>query len=130
MCTPDCDSEKEIAKLPDLIAAKGWSCAGVRKLRESDDHSYLIGSSGPIEGGDGPNDIRVMTGITFSVTAREEDLKVRVGWPGQMNTTYTCFSAEQVMYWLSKFIPFVEKDLEETKAQIKAAREAREKEKQ
>lgn len=127
MCTPDCDSEAELAKLPALITAKGWSSGEVRKLRESDDHSYLIGSSGPTEDAGG---IRVLTGISFSITAREEDLKVRVGWPGQMNTTYTCFSADQVMHWLSKFLPFVEKDMEETISKIKAANEARKKEKQ
>lgn len=117
MCTPDCNSEEELAKLPDLITAKGWSCAGVRKLSVSDDHSYLHGSSGPTEGGEG--EIRVMTGISFSVTAREEDLKVRVGWPGQNNTTYTCFSAEQVMHWLEKFLPFAQKDHDEQMTALK-----------
>lgn len=112
MCPHDVDTHAELAKLPSLIKEKGWSCSDIRDhYANTEPGCWLAGSSGPTEG----DDIKVMTGTLFQVIAREDDLKVRVGWPGQFTTTYTCFSATQVMWWLEKILDLADREIAETK---------------
>lgn len=112
MCPHDVDTKAELDKLPSLLREKGWSSTEVKERYSNVEPGFwLQGSSGPIEG----DDIKVMTGTAFQVIAREDDLKVRVGWPGQFSTTYSCFSAEQVVWWLGKILDLAERDYEERK---------------
>jgi hypothetical protein len=115
MCPTDVDTKAELAKLPALLREMGWSCTEVKPEYpgSAGPGDWVQGSSGPTEGGsgEGPMSIRVMTGVPFQVIAREEDLKVRVGWPAQGTTTYSCSSADQVVWWLGKILDMAEKDI-------------------
>lgn len=110
MCNPDVDTKAELARLPRLLRERGWSSSEVKE----DYHGFagpgcwIQGSSGPTETTSG---ITLYTGTPFQVIAREDDLKVRVGWPGQFTTTYSCYTAEQVEYWLGKILELADKDL-------------------
>jgi hypothetical protein len=113
MCPHDVDTKAELDKLPKLLREKGWSSSEVKeKYANTEPGSWLQGSSGPTETHSG---ITLFTGTAFQVIAREDDLKVRVGWPGQFTTTYTCYSAEQVVWWLGKILELADKDYEERK---------------
>lgn len=113
MCPSDFDSHAELQKLPKLLREKGWSSTEVKDhYSGSDPGIWIQGSSGPIET---HNEITTFTGTAFQVIAREDDLKVRVGWPGQFTTTYSCFSAEQVVWWLSKILDLADREAEERK---------------
>jgi hypothetical protein len=94
MCPHNTDSHIELSKLPALIKEKGWSCSEIRGYyAHTEPGCWLQGDSG-----------YERNGTAFQVIAREDDLKVRVGWPGQFTTTYTCFSAMQVMWWLERIL--------------------------
>lgn len=111
MCPHDVDTHAELIKLPALIKEKGWSCSEIRDhYANTEPGCWLQGSDGATIDSGG---IKGMTGTPFQVIAREEDLKVRVGWPAQSTTTYTCFSAEQVMWWLERILGLAAKDMEE-----------------
>ena len=113
MCPHDVDTKAELRKLPNLLREKGWSCGEIRDhYANTEPGDWLQGSSGPTETHGG---ITLFTGTAFQVIAREDDLKVRVAWPGQFTTTYSCFSATQVVWWLEKILELADKDIEERK---------------
>lgn len=76
---------------------------------------WLQGSSGPCDTHRG---ITLFTGTAFQVIAREGDLKVRVAWPGQFTTTYSCFTADQVVWWLGKILDLADRDLKDRRASL------------
>lgn len=100
MCE-DCDPNTELKKLPELLREKGWFSSDVHSGYESLPGNWIDGSSGPCEKHQG---ITTYMGTAFQVSAHESDLKVRVAWPGQFTTTYSCYTAEQVVWWLSKIL--------------------------
>jgi len=110
MCPSDVDTKAELARLPLLLRERGWSSSEVKAdyPGSSGPGDWIQGSSGPTETASG---ITLFTGTPFQVIAREEDLKVRVGWPAQGTTTYTCYSAEQVEWWLGKILELADKDI-------------------
>lgn len=109
MCPPEKNPKEEILLLPNLIREKGWDCSDVRE-----NGTFMMGASDPPEPIDpnakGAAAIRVYSGVAFNITAREEDLKVRIAWPGQFTTSFSCSSAEQVVWWLGKMIAIAEED--------------------
>lgn len=108
MCPHDVDTKAELDKLPGLLREKGWSSTEVKDhYANTEPGFWLQGSSGPTETHGG---ITLFTGTAFQVIAREDDLKVRVAWPGQFTTTYTCYSADQVVWWLGKLLELADKD--------------------
>lgn len=110
MCPTDVDTKAELARLPALLREAGWSCSEVKAEYpgSAGPGDWIQGSSGPTETTSG---ITLFTGTAFQVIAREEDLKVRVAWPAQGTTTYSCFSAEQVVWWLGKILEMADKDI-------------------
>jgi len=111
MCIQDKEPREELKRLPEMLKEHGWSASPIHcNYSATSPGDWLQGSSGPTETHQG---ITLFTGTAFQVIAREEDLKVRVGWPGQMTTTYTCFTAEQVVWWLSKLLPLADKEIAE-----------------
>jgi hypothetical protein len=109
MCPTDVDTKAELAKLPLLLRERGWSSSEVKVdyLGSKGPGDWIQGSSGPTETTSG---ITLFTGTPFQVIAREDDLKVRVGWPGQMTTSYSCYDADQVVWWLGKILELADKD--------------------
>lgn len=109
MCWPNRNPNEEILKLPTLIREKGWDCSDVRE-----NGTFIQGASDPPEhiAPDviGAAAIRVYSGVAFNITAREEDLKVRIAWPGQFTTSFSCDSADQVIMWLGRMIAIAEED--------------------
>lgn len=112
MCKMDCNPQEEILKVPTLIREQGWSCS-----EYSEHYNIIVGGSDPSSPVDpnatGPEAITVYTGVVFNVQARGDDLKVRIGWPGQFTTSFSCDSAEQVIMWLGKMIAVASKDLKD-----------------
>jgi len=107
MCE-DCDPSTELKRLPKLLQEKGWSSSDIRAdYGVMEPGEWIQGSSGPCEKHQG---ITIYMGTAFQVIARENDLKVRVAWPGQFPTTYSCYTAEQVVWWLSKILDMADKD--------------------
>jgi hypothetical protein len=107
MCA-DCNPAEELKRLPKLLREKGWSSSNVKEHYASvEPGQWLQGSSGPCDTHHG---ITLFTGTAFQVIAREDDLKVRVAWPGQFTTTYSCYTAEQVVWWLGKILELADKD--------------------
>lgn len=103
-----CDPSAELQRLPKLLREKGWSSSEVKNhYGIMEPGEWLQGSSGPTETCQG---ITLFTGTAFQVIVREDDLKVRVGWPGQFTTTYSCYTAEQVVWWLGKILELADKD--------------------
>lgn len=107
------DPREELKRLPELFREHGWSYSPIhRNYSATSPGPWLQGSSGPTVNDGG---ITVYTGTVFQVIAREEDLKVRVGWPGQNTTTYTCSSAEQAVHWLIRILGLADKEYHERK---------------
>jgi hypothetical protein len=107
MCA-DCNPAEELKRLPKLLREKGGSSSDVKEHYTSIKLSeWLQGSSGPCDTHHG---ITLFTSTAFQVIAREDDLKVRVAWPGQFTTTYSCYTAEQVVWWLGKILELADKD--------------------
>lgn len=102
MCRPDALPLEEIYKLPELIRASGWVCSEV-------ENASIQGSSGPSKKIRG---ITVYQGIDFSITARRDDFKVRIGWPGELTTTISVYTATQVIFWLGKMMEVALQDRE------------------
>ncbi len=115
MCE-DCDPSTELKRLPQLLREKGWSSSDVKSnYGVMEPGEWLQGSSGPTETYQG---ITLFTGTAFQVIVREDDLKVRVGWPGQFTTTYSCYTAEQVVWWLGKILEMADKDTKDRRASL------------
>jgi len=108
MCE-ECNTRDELKRLPQLLQERGWSCSEIRdSYSSSSPGNWIQGSSGPREQHQG---ITIYTGTAFQVIAREDDLKVRVAWPGQFTTTYSCYTAEQVVWWLGKVLDLADRDM-------------------
>jgi hypothetical protein len=115
MCS-DCDMGDELKRLPQLLQERGWSCSEIREgYSSSSPGNWIQGSSGPCEKHHG---ITIYMGTAFQVIARDDDLKVRVAWPGQFSTTYSCYTADQVVWWLDKILVMAERDMAEKLARF------------